>query len=102
AAAGGVAGLLLARASLIGAPTLLADQVPRADEISTDGRVLLFVLGASMVTAILAGALPALRAGRTDINEALKEGGRSAGALGLRTRRLVIVSEVALSVMLLM
>jgi putative ABC transport system permease protein len=102
AAAGGVAGLLLARASLIAAPALLADQVPRADEISIDGRVLLFVLGASMVTAILAGALPALRAGRTDLNEALKEGGRSAGALGLRTRRLVIVSEVALSVMLLM
>ncbi len=102
AAAGGAVGLLLARVSLAVAPALIADQVPRADEISIDGRVLLFVLGASIVTGILAGVLPALRVGRTDLNEALKVGGRSEGALGLRTRRLVIVCEVALSVMLLM
>jgi putative ABC transport system permease protein len=102
AAAGGAAGLAVARASLAAAPALLADRVPRADEISIDGRVLLFVLGASILTGILAGALPALRAGRTDLNEALKEGGRGESALGMRTRRLVIVCEVALSVMLLM
>src|SRR4029453_2975179 len=102
AAAGGAAGLAVARASLAAAPALLADRGPRADEISIDGRVLLFVLGASILTGILAGALPALRAGRTDLNEALKEGGRGESALGMRTRRLVIVCEVALSVMLLM
>jgi putative ABC transport system permease protein len=102
AAAGGAAGLAVARASLAVAPALLADRVPRADEISIDGRVLLFVLGASILTGILAGLLPALRAGRTDLNEALKEGGRGESALGMRTRRLVIVCEVALSVMLLM
>jgi hypothetical protein len=81
---------------------LLADQVPRAEEISIDGRVLLFVAGASIAAAILAGALPALRAGRTGLNDALKEGGRSEGAVGIRTRRLLIVCEVALSVVLLM
>jgi predicted permease len=102
AAAGGVAGLAVARASLAVAPALLADRVPRADEISIDGRVLLFVLGVSILTGVLAGALPALRAGRTDLNEALKEGGRGESTLGMRTRRLVIVCEVALSVMLLM
>jgi putative ABC transport system permease protein len=102
AAAGGAAGLAVARASLAVAPALLADRVPRGDEISIDGRVLLFVLGASILTGILAGALPALRAGRTDLNEALKEGGRGESALGMRTRRLVIVCEVALSVILLM
>jgi putative ABC transport system permease protein len=102
AVCGGTAGLLMARISLTAAATLLADQVPRAEEISIDARVLLFVLGASIVTGILAGALPALRAGRTDLNDALKEGGRSEGAVGIRTRRLLIVCEVALSVMLLM
>src|SRR6185295_17385631 len=61
AAAGGAAGLFLARASLAAGATLLADQVPRADEIAIDGRVLLFVLGASMLTGILAGVLPAIR-----------------------------------------
>jgi predicted permease len=66
-------------------------------------RVLLFALAASMATGVLAGALPALRAGRTDLNDALKEGGRSdsAGAGGF-TRRALIVCEVALSVVLLM
>jgi len=101
-ATGGAVGLLLARASLAAGATLLADQVPRADEIAIDGRVLLFVLGASMLTGILAGVLPAIRAGRTDLNDALKEGGREAGAVGLKTRRLLIVCEVALSVVLLM
>ena len=102
ATAGGAAGLLFARASLAASATLLADQVPRAEEITIDGRVLLFVAGASIVAAILAGALPALRAGRSGLNDALKEGGRSEGAVGIRTRRLLIVCEVALSVVLLM
>jgi len=102
ALAGGAAGLLLARISLAAGAALLAGQVPRADEISIDARVLLFVLGASILTGILAGALPASRAGRTDLNDALKEGGRNDSAVGLRTRRLLIVSEVALSLVLLM
>src|SRR6185295_10885002 len=55
----------------------------------------------SILTGILAGALPALRAGRTDLNDALKEGGRQDSTLGLRTRRLLIVCEVALSLLLL-
>jgi putative ABC transport system permease protein len=102
AAAGGAAGLVLARVALGAASTLLADQLPRADEISLDARVLLFALGASVLTGVLAGALPALRAGRTDLNDALKEGGRNDSAIGTRTRRLLIVAEVALSLVLLM
>ena len=57
---------------------------------------------ASLVTGILAGAMPALRAGRADLTEALKEGGRNDSAVGVRTRRLLIVGEVALSLVLLM
>jgi predicted permease len=102
AAAGGALGLLLARAALGGTSRLLAAQVPRADEIGLDGRVLLFVVGVSMVAAVLAGALPGLRVGRADLNDALKEGGRNESAVGVRTRRLLIVCEVALSLVLLM
>ena len=102
AAAGGAVGLALAHASLSAGATLLAGQVPRADELSIDGRVLLFVAAMSIVTAILAGAMPALRAGRTSLNDALKEGGRNDGAVGIRTRRALIVCEVALSLVLLM
>ena len=102
AIAGGAAGLLLADTSLTAARALLADQIPRAEEISLDGRVLLFVTAVSIVTGILAGVLPALRAGRSDLTEALKEGGRNEGAVGVRTRRALIVCEVALSLVLLM
>jgi len=102
ASAGGAAGLFLARVGLRAGAALLAKQVPRADEITIDVRVLLFVAGSSILTGILAGALPALRAGRTDLNDALKEGGRHEGAVGVRTRRLLVVCEVALSVVLLM
>lgn len=102
AGAGGALGLLLAYGTLTSASTLLAGQVPRAEEISIDGRVLLFAVGVSMLTGMLAGTLPAVRAGRSDLNDALKEGGRSAGAIGVGTRRLLIVCEVALSLVLLM
>ena len=102
ATAGGAVGLLVARASLAAGATLLANQVPRADEISVDARVMLFALAVSILTGVLSGVLPAIRAGRADVNDALKEGGRSdAGTIGLRTRRLLIVCEVAFSLMLL-
>jgi putative ABC transport system permease protein len=102
AMAGGLVGLALARAGLAASATLLAGQVPRSDEVAIDARVLWFAFGISVVTGVLAGLLPAIRAGRTDLNEALKEGGRSdAGSVGLRTRRVLIVSEVALSLVLL-
>jgi len=102
AAAGGALGLLLAHGTLTSASTLLASQVPRAEEISIDARVLLFALGVSILTGMLAGTLPAVRAGRSDLNDALKEGGRGDGAIGVGTRRLLIVCEVALSLVLLM
>ena len=101
-AAGGIAGFLLARVALSTGVHLLSDQLPRVDEISIDGRVLVFVAAVSMLTGLIAGALPALRAGRLDLNGALKEGGRNDGAVGVRTRRALIVCEVALSLVLLM
>ena len=102
AGAGGALGLLLAYGTLTSASTLLASQLPRAAEISIDGPVLLFAVGVSMLTGMLAGTLPAVRAGRFDLNDALKDGGRSDGAIGVGTRRLLIVCEVALSLVLLM
>jgi putative ABC transport system permease protein len=102
ALAGGAAGLVLAHLGLDAGASLLSGQVPRADQISIDARVLAFALGASLLTGLLAGVLPALRAGRTDLTEPLKEGGRGDGAIGIRTRRALVVCEVALSVVLLM
>ena len=102
ASIGGAAGLLLAQLSLSASATLLVDQIPRVDELALDLRVLGFTVVASLVAALLAGVLPALRAGRPQLTDALKEGGRSEGTVGGRTRRVLIVCEVALSVVLLM
>jgi putative ABC transport system permease protein len=102
AGAGGIAGALLAYALLRAAAVTLAGQIPRADELTIDTTVLLFVAAVSVMTGVLAGALPALRAGRSDLNSALREGGRQDGMVGLRTRHALVVCEVALSVVLLM
>ncbi len=102
AAAGGALGMLLAYGTLSAASTLLANQVPRAEEISIDTTVLLFALGLSILSGILAGVVPAVRAGGVGLNDALKQGGRGDSTEGVRTRRLLIVCEVALSLVLLM
>jgi predicted permease len=102
ALAGGVAGLLIARASIGAGAALLASQVPRADELAIDGRVWLFVAGLSIAAGLFAGTIPAFRAGRSSLTGALREGGRGDGGIGVRTRRALIVGEVALSVVLLM
>jgi putative ABC transport system permease protein len=76
---------------------------PRLDEVSLDGRVLLFTLGVTCLIGLLFGLAPALQASHVNLNEALKEGGRSfsEGWRRNRVRKLLMISEVALSLMLL-
>jgi len=83
--------------------TLYKVPVPGLDEIGIDGAVLAFAIALAFVTALLSGLAPAWGTSRPDLNEALKEGGRSA-TTGLRSgrfRNLLVVSEVALALMLL-
>ena len=100
---GGAFGLLLA---LWGIEFLssIAQQTsaPRAKTIGLDGRVLLFTFVASVLTSFIFGLAPALVSSKPDLNDALKEGGRSSGGLRRsRIRNLLVVSEVALAFMLL-
>jgi putative ABC transport system permease protein len=100
---GGVLGLLLAHFAVRLISRFLANQLSLSPEIKLDGWVLAFTLAVSVVTGILAGLAPALRLTRTDLNQALKQGlGRTdADSVGNRTRGLLVVSEVALSLILL-
>jgi putative ABC transport system permease protein len=103
ALAGGAVGLLLALWGVALMTRLLPQEFPRLDEIKMDWRVLGFTLGASMLTGILFGLAPALQISRTDVQESLKESGRGASSSRRhnRLRHLLIVGEVALSVVLL-
>ena len=76
---------------------------PRFDEIRPDGRVFLFTLALALLTGVIFGLAPALQASRLNLNERLKEGGRTGapGAGHNRIRSMMMVSEVALSFMLL-
>src|SRR6266404_1298381 len=100
--AGGALGLLLARLSIGLMVKLLADRLPRFVEVTLDTQVLVFTLVVSILTGVLAGLIPGLRFTRTDVNEALKQGSRgSSDAGGGKTRNVLVVSEVALSLVLL-
>jgi predicted permease len=103
AVAGGAIGLLLALWGVAAMTRLLPRDFPRLAEINLDWRVLGFTLVASVLTGILFGFAPALQVSKTDVQESLKESGRgSSGSLRHhRLRSLLIVGEVALSVVLL-
>ena len=102
AAAGGALGLLLAYGTLASASALLASQLPRAEEISIDARVLLFALGVSILTGMLAGTCRRCApAGPTSTTPSRKAGAATARS-GSARAALLIVCEVALSLVLLM
>jgi putative ABC transport system permease protein len=102
-AAGGVAGLVLAFAFHRGLLALVADRipVPRLDQVTLDGTVLLFTMALSLGTGLLFGVLPAVLAS-SSASQSLHEGGRHGS--GPRSRRVLgalVVAEVALSLVLL-
>ncbi len=102
ALAGGALGLVLAHFGVRLIVSFLAD-LPRATEIALDGPVLAFTLVVSLLTGIAAGLAPALPMTRPDLAAALKQGlGRTdADSGGGRARGLLVVAEVALSLVLL-
>ena len=99
---GGAVGLLL---SLWLTKLLIAvspPNSPRFDEIRPDTRVFLFTLALAVLTGLVFGLAPALQASRINLNERLKEGGRMGGGSSHnRVRSMMMVSEVALSFVLL-
>jgi putative ABC transport system permease protein len=101
--AGGTLGLFLARFGITLIQKFIADRLPPTMELTLDATVLAFTLVLALFAGILSGLLPAMRFTRADLSEALKQGqGRgSSDSAGSRTRGLLVVSEVALSLVLL-
>jgi len=100
---GGSLGLLLAHWGLDLIVALIPGDIPRVEKISIDQTVLVFTLMVSLLTGLVFGLAPALAASKPDLHEMLKEGGRtSTGGIGRnRTLSLLVVSEAALALVLL-
>src|SRR5215213_2076829 len=100
---GGAAGLALAVWVVRALVFLMPKNTPRVEEIRLDYRVVLFTLGTSLLTGIVFGLAPAFQASKIDLNDVLKEGGRSGSDTSrrLRLRNLLVISEFALSLVLL-
>jgi putative ABC transport system permease protein len=102
AVGGGGAGLLIAVWGVRWLVSFGSDTIPRAQEISVDPRMAGFTLLISVATGALFGLAPALQASRPIFADALKESGRaSAGVQRNRLRSALVISEVALSLVLL-
>jgi predicted permease len=103
-AVGGAAlGLLVAYWSLRTLIALSPGNIPRLSDATLDLRVLVFTISVSILTGIIFGLAPALQLSKTDLNDSLKEsdrGGTSSVRSG-RIRNLLVISEVALALMLL-
>jgi predicted permease len=103
AALGGAGGLLLAYGGVQLLRAWNPGNLPMIEAVQLDGRALAFTLLASILTGVLFGLAPAFQSARQDLSSTLKEGGRggAAGRGHTRTRAVLVVAEMALSLMLL-
>jgi putative ABC transport system permease protein len=99
---GGALGVAIAYATSGFLDTLLPPGLFKVGGVALDGRVLLFTAAVTVATPLFFGLLPALSSARTDLSAALREGGQGSGhgKRSMRKRRILVVSEVALAIVL--
>jgi putative ABC transport system permease protein len=104
---GGLGGLLVAYWGVRALTALNPGDIPRLHSASLDWTVVWFTLGVSLLTAILFGLAPAIRTSKVDLIQSLKEGGAGGPSRGfgllrqMRGRSLIVVTEIALALVLL-
>jgi putative ABC transport system permease protein len=99
---GGIFGLALAAIALRAGVQLLPETLPRVSEIGLDWPVAGFALALAIVTGVICGLAPAFAAIRTNVNDTLKEGGRTGSSGGhARLRSTLVVAEIAIAMVLL-
>jgi len=101
--AGGLVGLMFASMVLRVGIKMLPETLPRINEIGLDWRVVAFAMCVAVLTGIVCGLAPAFAAIRTNVNDALKEGGRTGTSGGghARLRSALVIAEVAVALVLL-
>ncbi|AHG87825.1 permease [Gemmatirosa kalamazoonensis] len=101
--AGGAAGLALASLISRALPSLVPTEIPRISDAGVDWRVAAFTFAVSVAASVIAGLVPAWQGSRADLAEVLRDGnkGSTAGAARARSRDMLFVAEVALSLLLL-
>jgi putative ABC transport system permease protein len=102
-ATAGVLGLVISFVGLLLLRAFIPETISQAKEVSLDPKVLGFTLGVSVLTGLIFGLAPAIQASRLGQSETLKETGRDSvtSTSGNRIRSLLVVAEVALSLILL-
>jgi len=100
---GGVLGLICAAVALRIGKSVLPESLPRVSEISLSWQVIAFALGLAILTGLVCALAPAFAAIRTNVNNNLKEGGRtgSAGGGHARLRSALVIAEIAIALVLL-
>ena len=100
AGAGAAAGIALAAAAVRAFRALAPAGIPRVDEVRLDATVVVFAALLGLVTAVVVGLTPALRAARVDLAQALREGGRGGSGRRSRLSTTMVVVELAMAVLL--
>ena len=98
---GGVLGILLGWGSLHFLTSLLQQRLPQAIAIHLDARILVFALLLSLATGLVFGMAPVVQLIRGNLHDRLKQGGRQTAGGGQRLRQILVVSEIAISLVLL-
>jgi predicted permease len=98
---GGMLGFVLAYCATKAVLNTLPGALPRAEEISLDGRVLLFTTLLSLFAAVVFGLSPALRSSRVNLQEILRESGRGSSGARHRMQRVFVAAEIAMALVLL-
>ncbi len=98
---GGVLGVLLAAIGIRPFVTFWPGSLPRAEEVQLDWHVLLFALAVSLLSGLLFGLAPALRAPARDLEQTLRAGARTVTGSSRRLHSGFVISEIALAVVLL-
>jgi len=99
---GAALGVLLAVWIVTALKSFVSSQIPYMETVRVDGTVLLFTVGVMLLTGVLCGLAPALRASRINLQDAIKEGARgSSSGSNKRLNNIFVVSQLALSLVLL-